>query len=83
MLRSNRKVKGCFVSYKRETGSMPSGRINVRFKVKPNGRPQEVRIADGAYAGTSLDECLGGAVSSIQFPPFEGESKTYTYPFML
>jgi hypothetical protein len=30
-----------------------------------------------------LDECLGGAVSSIQFPPFEGESKTYTYPFML
>lgn len=83
MLRSNRKVKSCFVSYKRETGSMPSGRINVRFKVKPNGRPQEVRIADGPYAGTSLDECLGGAVSSIQFPPFEGESKTYTYPFML
>ena len=83
MLRSNRKVKGCFVSYKRETGSMPSGRINVRFKVKSTGRPQEVRIADGPYAGTSLDDCLGGAVSSIQFPPFEGESKTYTYPFML
>jgi hypothetical protein len=83
MLRSNRKVKGCFVSYKRETGKMPSGRINVRFKVKPSGRPQEVRIADGPYAGTSLDECLGGAVSSIQFPPFEGDSKTYTYPFML
>jgi predicted Zn finger-like uncharacterized protein len=83
MLRSNRKVKGCFVAYKRETGSMPSGRINVRFKVRPSGRPQEVRIAGGPYVNTSLDECLGSAVSSIQFPPFDGEPKTYTYPFVL
>jgi predicted Zn finger-like uncharacterized protein len=83
MLRSNRKVKGCFVAYKRETGTMPSGRINVKFKVRPSGRPQEVRIAGGPYVNTSLDVCLGSAVSAIQFPPFEGESKTYTYPFVL
>ncbi len=83
MLRSNRKVKGCFVAYKRETGTMPSGRINVKFKVRASGRPQEVRIAGGPYANTSLDVCLDSAVSAIQFPPFEGEAKTYTYPFVL
>ena len=83
MLRSNRKVKGCFFAYKRETGTMPSGRINVKFKVRASGRPQEVRIAGGPYVNTSLDVCLGSAVSAIQFPPFEGEAKTYTYPFVL
>jgi hypothetical protein len=83
MLRTNRKVKGCFVSYRNQTGVMPSGRINVRLRVVPSGRPTEVGISGGPYAGTTLDSCLDGAISSIQFPPFDGDSKTYTYPFLL
>ena len=83
MLRNNRNVKVCFVNYSRETGSMPSGRINVRLKVLPSGLPTNVGITGGPYAGTSLDSCLAGAITGIRFPPFGGDSKTYTYPFVL
>ncbi len=83
MLRTNRNVKQCFIDYRNETGVMPSGRIYVRIRISPSGRPASASINSGEYAGTSLDECLGLEIQEIQFPPFEGETTTYNYPFQL
>lgn len=83
MLRTNRGVKSCFVDYRKQTGSMPSGRITVSLTVESSGSANSVRIDGGEYAGTSLDSCLSSAIRNISFPPFSGSSKTYRYPFML
>ena len=84
MLKSNKGVKTCFGKYRQETGSLPSGRITVRIAVQPTGKATSAKIAGGAYANSSLDTCLGGAIRAIQFPPWEGsEPATYNYPFIL
>lgn len=84
MLKSNKGVKTCFGKYRQETGSLPSGRITVRITVQPSGKATSAKIAGGAYANSSLDTCLSGAIKSIQFPPWEGsEPATYNYPFIL
>jgi predicted Zn finger-like uncharacterized protein len=84
MLKSNKGVKRCFGLYRQETGSLPKGRITVKLTVQPSGKASAARIDGGAYAGTSLDSCLGDAVKSISFPPWDGsESATYYYPFIL
>lgn len=84
MLNNNKGVKRCFGLYREETGSLPSGRITVRLTIQPSGKPTAARIDGGAYAGTSLDTCLAGAIKKISFPPWEGdEPATYFYPFIL
>lgn len=83
MLRSNRGVKGCFVEYRNATGSLPSGRIPVKIRIQPSGSPDRVYISSGTYRDTSLDSCLSQAIQDIQFPPFDGDAKNYTYPFTL
>lgn len=84
MLKSNKGVKTCFGKYRQETGSLPSGRITVRITVQPTGKATSAKIAGGAYANSSLDTCLGGAIRAIQFPPWDGsEPATYNYPFIL
>jgi hypothetical protein len=83
MLRSNRGVKGCFVQYRNATGSLPSGRIPVKIRIQPSGSPDRVYISSGSYRDTSLDSCLSRVIQDIQFPPFDGAAKNYTYPFTL
>ena len=84
MLTSNRNVKKCFLSYAKETGSMPSGTIKVRLTIQPSGSTSKAYIKDGRYKGSALDSCLSRAVTGISFPPFDSDkSKTYTYPFKL
>ncbi len=83
MLRSNRGVKSCFVQYRNATGSLPSGRIPVKIRIQPSGNPDRVYISSGTYRDTSLDSCLSQAIQAIQFPPFDGDAKNYTYPFTL
>ena len=84
MLTSNRNVKKCFLSYRKETGSMPSGTIKVRLTIQPSGETTRAYIKDGEYKNGTLDACLSRAVTGISFPPFDSDkSKTYTYPFRL
>ena len=83
LLLSSRGIKSCWVVYQQETGSRPSGRIEVRFVIQPDGRPSEAAIADGPYRGTSLDRCLSTAIRRTQFPPYEGLAQTVEYPFVL
>jgi predicted Zn finger-like uncharacterized protein len=83
MIKSNRSVKTCFALYRQETGSLPSGRITVTLTVEPTGQVTGAGIQSGAYAGTSLDTCLGSAITKITFPAFTGSAKTYRYPFIL
>ena len=83
MLPSNRRVQGCFVHYRNATGSLPWGRIPVKIRIQPSGSPDRVYISSGTYRDTSLDSCLSQAIQDIQFPPFDGEAKNYTYPFTL
>ena len=76
-------MKGCFVQYRNETGSMPSGRIPVKIRIQPSGSADRVYISSGTYRDSSLDNCLAESIMEIRFPPWEGEAKNYTYPFTL
>jgi hypothetical protein len=83
MLRGNKGVKSCFVQYQSASGSPPSGQIPVKIRIQPSGSPDRVYISSGTYRDTSLDSCLSRAIQDIQFPPFDGDAKNYTYPFTL
>ncbi len=82
MIKSNLSVKRCFFNEKQASGEMPR-RVNVRFTVLNSGRVSSARITTDRYKGGSLDSCLGRAFKAIQFPPFQGEAKSMTYPFVL
>lgn len=82
MIRSNMSVKRCFFNEKQESGEMPR-RVNVRFTVLNSGRVSSARVTTDQFKGGNLDSCLGRAFKVIQFPPFEGEAKSMTYPFVL
>jgi outer membrane biosynthesis protein TonB len=82
MIRSNMSVKRCFFAEKQASGSLPS-RVNVRFTVMPTGRVSAARVTTDEYKGGSLDSCLGRSFKAIQFPAFEGDPLSMTYPFIL
>jgi DNA-directed RNA polymerase subunit RPC12/RpoP len=82
MLRSNFSIKRCFVSEKKQTGSLPS-RVSVRFTVLPSGSVQSSRVTNSELKGGSMDSCLRRAFKAIHFPAFEGQAMTMTYPFVL
>jgi len=82
MIRSNMSVKRCFFNEKQASGEMPR-RVNVRFTVLNSGRVSSARVTTEQYKGGTLDGCLGRAFKAIQFPPFQGEAKSMTYPFVL
>lgn len=83
LLRNNKAVKTCFAVYAQETGAMPRGRITVKIRIPPSGKPDYAGIDGGSYEGTSLDGCLSKAIKGITFPPFSGDSQTVKYPFIL
>ena len=82
MVRTNSGVKRCFVEEKQRSGELPS-RVDVKITIVPSGKVTTAAIKGGDYAGTPLDSCLSGAIKGIQFPPFEGEAVSLTYPFIL
>jgi len=82
MVRSNMSIKRCFFNEKQASGAMPR-RVNVRFTVLNSGRVSSARVTTDQYKGGTLDSCLGRAFKAIQFPPFQGEAKSMTYPFVL
>ena len=82
MIRSNMSVKRCFFNEKQSSGEMPR-RVNVKFTVLNSGRVSSARVTTEQYKGGTLDGCLGRAFKAIQFPPFQGEAKSMTYPFVL
>jgi hypothetical protein len=81
MIKSNKAVKGCFVQQRNETGELPRG-VKVKLTIQPSGKVSSAAIPGGDFQGTPFDECLSGAVRSITFPPFDGDSVTLTYPFV-
>jgi outer membrane biosynthesis protein TonB len=82
LIRTNMTVKKCFFEEKSRSGSVPR-RVAVRFTVLTSGRVTSARVITDQYKGTPLDSCLGRAFKAIQFPPFEGETVSMTYPFVL
>jgi hypothetical protein len=82
LIRTNMTVKKCFYEEKSRSGSVPH-RVAVRFTVLTSGRVTSARVITDQYKGTPLDSCLGRAFKAIQFPPFEGETVSMTYPFVL
>ena len=82
LIRTNMTVKKCFFEEKGRRGSVPH-RVAVRFTVLTSGRVTSARVITDQYKGTPLDSCLGRAFKAIQFPPFEGETVSMTYPFVL
>jgi hypothetical protein len=82
MIKSNRGVKSCFVAEKGNSGDVPRG-VKVKLTIQPSGKVSSASIPSGDWAGTDFDSCLSGAVMSIPFSPFEGDSVTTTYSFNL
>jgi|GEM_PF-3522085 len=82
MIKTNMTVKRCFFAEQKASGSLPS-RVNVYFTVMPNGKVASARVTTAEYKGTTLDSCLGRAFKGINFPAFEGDPLSMTYPFIL
>ncbi|MDP2315184.1 MAG: AgmX/PglI C-terminal domain-containing protein [Pseudomonadota bacterium] len=82
MIKSNKGVKSCFVQQRNETGDLPRG-VKVKLTIQPTGKVSSAGIPSGDLQGSTFDSCLSGAVRSIQFPPFDGDPVTVTYPFSI
>lgn len=80
MIKNNKGVKLCFIKQKNDGGALPSG-VKVKLTVQPSGTVSSAKIPSGEWKDTDFDGCLSGAVRAIQFPPFEGDPLTLTYPF--
>lgn len=80
IIKSNKNVKGCFITEKNATGAIPSG-VKVRFTIQPSGKVTSASVPSGKYAGTDFDSCLSGAMKSLAFPPFTGDPITMSYTF--
>jgi predicted Zn finger-like uncharacterized protein len=81
MIKSNKAVKSCFVQQRNETGELPKG-VKVKLTIQDSGKVSSASLPSGDLKGSDFDSCLSGAVKSIQFPPFEGDPVTVTYPFV-
>ena len=80
MLRSNKGVKTCFINEMHDNGgSVPKG-VKVKLTIDPSGKVTRAST-QGDYSGTPFDSCLGSAIKSISFPPYEGDPVSLTYPF--
>lgn len=82
MIRNNKSVKKCFIVEKGNSGSIPSG-VKVKLTVQSSGTVSSAKIPSGEWAATDFDSCLSAAVKGIQFPPFDGDPLTLTYPFSI
>jgi hypothetical protein len=81
-MNNNKGVKLCFIKESKVSGELPKG-VKVKLTIQPSGSVSSAKIPSGDWAGTDFDGCLSGAVKAIQFPPFEGDPLTLTYPFVL
>jgi hypothetical protein len=61
------------------TGELPP--VTLRFTLENNGKASNAYLKEAAYQGTELESCLSGSIKMIDFPPFDGDAKTFTYPF--
>ncbi len=82
ILRNNKGVKRCFQYEYKRAGSVPRS-LPVGFKVRSSGGVSSAWVSADSYKGTELESCLKGAILDVQFPPFDGESKTMSYTFRL
>jgi hypothetical protein len=82
MIKNNKGVKLCFIKEQKNSGDVPHG-VKVRMTIGTSGKVSSARISGGTWAGTEFDTCLSGAVAAIQFPPFEGDPLSLTYPFAI
>jgi hypothetical protein len=58
------------------------GTVTVKFHVAPSGAVTSAE-ATGGKAGSSTGACVAAAVKKAKFPPFDGASTSFTYPFLL
>lgn len=82
ILRNNKGVKRCFQYEYKRAGSVPRS-LPVGFKVRSSGSVSSAWVSSDSYKGTELESCLKGAILAVQFPPFDGDSKTMSYTFRL
>ena len=81
ILRNNKGVKNCFQREYKRSGSLPRS-LPVGFKVRTSGSVSSTWV-NGTYQGSELEDCLQGAFAGVQFPPFDGSTKTMSYTFRL
>ena len=81
MLSNNLGVKKCFVPMFKSGNVAP--RIDVRIELQPTGNVTSTSVRQAEYQGSTLESCLGTAISAIAFPPYAGAPQAITYPFVL
>ena len=82
ILRNNKGVKRCFQYEYKRSGSVPRS-LPVGFKVRSSGSVSSAWVNADSFKGSELESCLKGAILAVQFPPFEGDTKTMSYTFRL
>lgn len=71
-------VKACAAKH-----GAPAKLTRVGWRVLPNGTVADVRILDGAIAGTPLGTCIAGVVSSWKFDGAQKETLVNEFPLPL
>ena len=76
------RVRVC-IGWSRQKNPNLTGKSVISFKIHPTGQVSDTTLVKSTVGDPSLDQCLMNRVSNMNFPEFEGEPKTITYPFVV
>jgi len=82
IIRNNATIRRC-VRAEEARGTDMSGKIYLKFTLDPSGKASRARVSTSRFAGTALDTCISKELNALDFPAFEGNSKSITYPFVV
>ena len=75
-------IKHCYEQALKKDPTV-KGKVTIRFTIGPAGRITSISIKDNSTGSASIGSCIKGKVKSWKFPPPEGGSVTFSYPFIL
>jgi hypothetical protein len=64
-------------------GTSWQGKLELRARVRPDGRVERVRLATPEFQGTPLEDFLVEDVERWRFPAFEGQACELSIPLIL
>lgn len=81
--RHQRQLHGCYRSALKsaEPGRPLEGRVDIRFRIMPDGSARSVRTVANTTDSKVLSGCLVGVVDSWRFPPGASKPLDFVWPF--
>ena len=75
-------IKYCYEKALKKNSSV-KGKVTIRFTIGPAGRITSASVAANTTGDSAIGQCIVGKVKSWRFPPPEGGSATFSFPFVL